>query len=94
MEQQKKSKWWATWHAISSVGLGLLAFSPELIDWAVKSNILADYTLLAKLGLPLAVLVKILNLKKQYQLDNLPSGLSKMMDKIPDKYTGVKGSLK
>lgn len=29
--------------------------------------------------------------KKGYQADNLPSGLTKVMDMIPDKITGVKG---
>lgn len=88
----EQKAWWKNWRTYTSIGLGVLAFSPELIDWAVKADLLKDYTLLAKLGVPLGILVKILNLKAQYKMDNLPSGITKVMDKIPDKYTGVKGS--
>ena len=86
--------WWRNWHTYTSIGLGLLAFSPELIDWAVKTNILQDYSTIAKLAIPLSILVKILNLKAQYKQDNLPGGITKVMDKIPDSITGVKGSTK
>lgn len=32
------------------------------------------------------------SVKKGYEADKLPSLITKVMDKIPDKYTGVKGS--
>lgn len=91
MAEQKKS-WWKTKETLATIGLGLIAFSPELIDWAIKSDILKDYTLVAKLALPLSILVKVLGLKKQYMMDNLPSGITKLFDKAPDSITGIKGS--
>lgn len=93
MANNKKKSWWQTKETLATIGLGLIAFSPELIEWAVESDILKDYTLVAKLALPLSILVKVLGLKKQYMMDNLPSGITKIFDKVPDKITGTKGSL-
>lgn len=88
----EKKPWWKTAESIGAGLLGLVAFAPELIDGLVKTDILKDYTLVAKLALPLSILVKAFGLKKQYLLDNLPSSLTKLLDKVPDSITGVKGS--
>jgi len=45
------------------------------------------------LGLVVGTATQIKGLTKGYQSDNLPSGLTKVMDNIPDNITGVKGSL-
>jgi hypothetical protein len=92
MQGEEKKSWWKTIESLGAAALGLLAFAPEIIDALVQTDLLKDYTLVAKLALPLSVLVKALGLKKQYLLNNLPSGLTKFMDQVPDKYTGVKGS--
>lgn len=46
----------------------------------------------AGLGIALGAVTTILGLKKGYEADNLPSGITKVMDAIPDSITGVKGS--
>jgi hypothetical protein len=93
-EAKKKFSWLRSFESIGAAALSVLSFAPEIIDALTSTGVLKEYTLVAKLGLPLAAILKIFNVKKQYQKDNLPSGLTKIMDKIPDNYTGTKGELK
>lgn len=87
MDNDKK---WYLRKEIWGVGLTLLSFSPEIIDTFVQAGLLKDYTLIAKLALPLGLILNVLGLRKGYKAENLPSGIMKVMDKIPDKYTGTR----
>lgn len=88
MSDQKKNLWFWT----KTVGIGLVstavAFAPEIMQ------VFPEHTLVAKLALPVGFFIKWMMAKKDYKKDELPSGITKLMDKIPDKYTGVRGSTK
>lgn len=45
------------------------------------------------LGLIVGTATQVKGLRVGYQSNNLPSGITKVMDKIPGPITGVKGSL-
>lgn len=90
--QINKSSWLKTAESIGAAALSVLSFAPEIIDALTSSGFLKEYTLVAKLGLPLAVILQSLGIRRGYKKDNLPSGLTKALDKIPDAITGVKGS--
>jgi hypothetical protein len=49
------------------------------------------YTVAYKVGFVIGIGLTAYGLKKGYQADNLPSGLSDAMDKIPNTITGVRG---
>lgn len=46
----------------------------------------------AGLGIGIGTATQVKGLLKGYQADNLPDGITKVMDSIPDSLTGVKGS--
>lgn len=64
------------------VGLGLSQFP--------------SYTTANKVGTfitgSVGIAITWFGIKQGYQSDNLPSGITKIMDKVPDSITGVKGS--
>jgi len=85
------------WEGILAVG----AFVPDIVNYV--TSVAPDYipslleqlpqhTLLAKLAVPLALYIKYKKHTTAYKKDELPSGLTKFYDKIPDSLTGVKGS--
>ena len=81
MEEAKTKKWYLrkeTWGVVVT----LLSFSPELINWAVQTDILADYTLLAKLALPIGILLNVLGLRKGWRAENL-TGMSNSRMQLP-----------
>ena len=49
-------------------------------------------TIIYKVGLVIGVGLTAFGLKQGYQANNLPSGITSVMDNIPDSVTGVKGS--
>jgi len=84
---KSKNFWW--WLKTTAFGLATTAvsFAPELLQ------LFPEHTLMFKLAIPAGFFVKSLMTKKEYKKDVLPSGLTNMMDKVPNKYTGVRGSL-
>ena len=70
----------------------ILSFSPEIINVFVEAKLLKDYSAIAKLALPLGLILTVLGLRKGYQADNLFDGLSNMLDNIPNKLTGERGN--
>ena len=57
-------------------------------------NVSTAYHIGAAIGIVVGTTTQIKGLLTGYQSDNLPSGITKVMDKIPDKITGIKGSAK
>lgn len=49
-------------------------------------------TLAYKAGIAIGGILTMTGLRNGYQANNLPSGITQVMDQIPDKITGVKGS--
>lgn len=88
-----KISWWKRKELWGTI-LTAISYSPEIIGSFVDIGIIPEYTLAAKLVMPLGILLTIFGLRKGYKSDNLSSGLTKMLDKIPDEYTGTKGSIK
>lgn len=87
-EQAKHNfKWW-----LKTSGQVLLttaiSFAPEIL------HIFPEHTVAFKLAIPLGFAIKLFAVKAEYQKDSLPSGVSNFMDKVPNKYTGEKGSKK
>lgn len=83
--------WWKRKEYWIGAGLDLLSFAPEIIHWLVDSNILADYTLVAKAALPIGILLKVFGLRKSYKADDrMPSGLRKANDKANKKFDKLK----
>lgn len=83
-DQQKHNVWWWT----KTIGQAALttgvAFAPELLQ------LLPEHTLLFKLALPIGMFLKLTFMRKEYQENELPDGLSKVGDKIPDRITGIR----
>lgn len=88
MSDKKKSFWYWT----KTVGLGIattaVTFAPEIMQ------VFPEHTLVFKLALPAGFFIKWLMTKGDYQKDQLPSGMTRLLDRIPNKYTGIKGSQK
>lgn len=86
-EEKHNLLWWTK--TVGQVTLTTaITFAPEIL------GIFPEHTLAFKLALPIGFFLKALSMKTQYGKDTLPSGMTKMMDKIPDKITGEKGDLK
>ena len=87
------------WESALTIG----AFIPDAVGYIMEVapnylpsllEQLPEHTFLAKLALPLSIYIKFKKHKKAYQKDELPNGLSKFYDKVPNAVTGVKGSKK
>lgn len=78
---QRKEIWGAVLTSLSSV---LMLFPQQTTTYKVGAGI----------GIFLGGITTVLGLQNGYESDNLPSGITKVMDQIPDSLTGVKGSAK
>ena len=85
-DQQKHNLIWWLKTVGQAAGTVLVAYAPEILQ------LFPEQTLLFKLALPIGFMLKLMFLRKDYKADGLPDGLSKVMDKIPNKITGIKGS--
>ena len=87
-EQTKHNlKWWLK-TTLQVGATTAIAFAPEIL------RVFPEHTLAFKLALPVGIFLKTMFVKSEYMKDQLPSGITKFMDKVPDKYTGEKGSKK
>ena len=91
MNEPNKIKFWQR-KEVWGAALTLLSFSPELIHSFVDVGFLPEYTIVAKLATPIGLILTALGLRSGYKDNNLPGGLTKAMDKMPDSVTGVRGS--
>lgn len=88
-------------HGIGAAVLALLstavAYVPDIAPYAIQKFI-PEHTLVFKLapfiGGCLSAIWGSLGLRKSYKKDELPGGITKVLDKIPDSITGKKGSEK
>lgn len=87
IKKVKKTLWWLK-TAAQGLAVTAITFAPEILQ------VFPEQTLAFKLALPIGFLVKFLWMKSEYKQDVLPSGMTKVMDKIPDSVTGEKGSTK
>lgn len=86
-EEKHNLLWWTK--TVGQVTLTTaITFAPEIL------KIFPEHTLAFKLALPIGFFLKMVAMRTEYGKDELPSGMTKMMDKIPDKITGEKGDLK
>ena len=92
MQQESTKVKWYKRKEVWGTALTLLSFSPELINSVVDVGLLPEYTLVAKLATPIGLILTALGLRAGYKDNNLPGGLTRVMDKIPDNISGVKGS--
>lgn len=90
-EETKKVKWYQR-KEVWGTALTLLSFSPDIVNSFVDVGLLPEYTIVAKLATPVGLILTVLGLRSGYKDNNLPGGLTKAMDKIPDSITGVRGS--
>lgn len=86
-EEKKNLKWWLK-TTLQVGGMTLVTFAPELFQ------LFPEHTLLFKMALPLGFAIKLFGTKLEYQKGNLPEGMTKLMDRIPNRFTGEKGSKK
>lgn len=63
-----------------------ITFLPEILSQ------FKDYTIAAKAALPLTVIWRSLEMRKKYMQNTLPEFATKVLDKVPNSITGVKGS--
>lgn len=87
-EEKKKTVWWWSKLALQGLATTAVAFAPEILQ------LFPDHTLAFKLAIPAGFLIKWMMVKSDYQKDVLPGGLSDKLDKIPNRFTGVRGSKK
>lgn len=59
-----------------------LSATPEVLQ------LFFQYTLAFRLALPVGLLLTALGLRKGYQANNLPGGITKALHRVPDKLTG------
>jgi hypothetical protein len=75
----------------------VIAYIPDVAPWALQ-KITAEHTIVFKLAPMIGGLLSAIwastGLRKGYQKDELPAGITKVMDKIPDSLTGIKGESK
>lgn len=87
MPEENKKAWYKRkefWGSALTTASGLLMlFSPNTVAYKIGTglSIIAGSGLIGQ------------GLKTGYQSDNLPSGLTRVLDLIPDRITGVKGEL-
>ena len=85
-EQEKHDfKWWLKTGAQVLVTTAI-SFAPEILQ------VFPEHTVAFKLALPIGFAVKLFLTKSEYKKDKLPNGMAKILDKVDDKYTGVRGS--
>jgi len=87
---KKKIKWWKR-KEVHALALGLVSLVPEIVK-PVLTHAFPENTLLFQLATPIGMAFSLvwgaLGLRDGYKSDNLPQGIRKVMDKIPDKITG------
>lgn len=86
MPQSKKKRWYK-----KKEFWGIVAIAGNALKLA------PDHTFANDLGGFFLATIPItlwMGLVDGYKADNLPSGLSKMMDKLPNEVTGIRGSKK
>ena len=79
-----KKAWWYIKTGLQVLGTTAVSFAPEIL------KVFPEHTLAFKLALPIGAAIKLFGMRKDYQ-DNahtLPEGITKTLDKVPDKYTG------
>jgi len=82
-----KKSWWKRAEVIGTVLQGLAGLF--LLFPANTTVHIAGVAI----GLVVGTITQVHGLQVGYQSGNLPSGITSVMDKIPDTITGVKGSL-
>lgn len=94
MEPDKQIVWYKR-KELWGMLLNLASFSPEIIQSFVDVGVLPPYTALAKLALPIGLILTVLGLKKGYKSENLVfqknSGLPEGLRRNPfskDNYIG------
>ena len=80
-----KIKFWKR-KEVWGTALTILSFAPEML------GLFPQHTLAFKIATPIGLILAALGLRSGYKADNLPSGITRVMDKAPDTVTGVKGS--
>ncbi len=85
IKEIKGTLWWLK-TAAQGLAVTAITFAPEILQ------VFPEQTLAFKLALPIGFLVKFLWMKREYKQDVLPTGMTSMMDRVPDSITGVKGS--
>ena len=88
----KNNVWGTITTLASSAYIYVADYAPELLEKLASQ--LPEHTLLSKLSPVIIAMIAHKKAKEKYQKDELPSGLSKMYDKLPNKITGIKGSKK
>lgn len=78
-------KWWLKTGTQVLVTTAI-SFAPEILQ------VFPEHTVAFKLALPIGFALKLFMVKADYKKDILPSGMTRLMDKVPDSLTGVKGS--
>lgn len=87
-DNQKYTLWWWLKTGSQIALTTAVTFAPEILQ------IFPEHTLAFKLALPVGFFLKAIAMRTEYGKDTLPSGMTKMMDRIPDNITGKKGNLK
>ena len=67
---------------------------PVLTATAGCLELFAHHTVAYKIGIGLGFVLSAFGVRRGYQTNSLPSGLSKQLDRIPNNITGIRGSKK
>lgn len=85
-ETKKKNLWYYIKNVGQTVGAAAFAFLPEILQ------LFPEYTLVFKASAVAGAIWKAKNIKEDYLKDNLPNGVAKILDKVPNSITGERGS--
>ena len=85
-DKKKKSFWFYFTEGAKFLGATVLTFAPEILGQ------FPGHTVASKLAIPVTVIWTGLRMRDWYMKDILPDAATNILDRMPDKVTGVKGS--
>lgn len=85
-EEDKRTFWWYAAELGKTLAITAVGFTPEIL------KLFPEHTVAFKLAIPIGFAVQMFRNRIKYEKNNLPSGVTKHFDKIPNSITGIKGS--
>ena len=87
----KRKEFWGPIIAAASTALGYLPDATPMIIQKLVPKHTVIFHLAQPIGIILGGIFTAIGLRKGYKADNLPGGVTKVLDQIPNEITGIKG---
>lgn len=83
-EDNKHTAKWYLLEFAKTLGIFAVGYAPEIL------GLFPEHTIAAKAAIPLGIFLQLFRSRTKYQKNNLPSGVTKHFDAVPDSITGVR----